>query len=74
MPNPSELERQNQLREELQLCCMVDFYKQQAEVEDPTPEEVEEYFDKLTQSQIDEDILTYAIFEKQYIQEAMRHA
>ena len=73
MPNPSELERQNQLRADLQMRCMVDFYVQQTEEPDPTAEEVEQYFEKLTNAQIDEDILCYAIFEKQYMQEAMQH-
>jgi hypothetical protein len=47
---------------------MIDFYKSQTDEEEVTPEEVEEYFAKLTDNALDEDVLVWHTFRETYME------
>lgn len=74
MFNSSELERQQEeqkaFEETLELTCMMDFVRQQTDDPEATPEDTARYFEKFNTQPIDEDVLCWAIFRKQYLQSA----
>ena len=72
MPNPSELQRELEeiQAETLELTCMQDFVKDQLDQETVTDAEILDYFKRLNDDPIDEDILCYKVYREEYLRTA----
>ncbi len=64
---------EQQALQPLILECMTAFYREQTGEISPAFEDVQDYFEKLTNNPEDADMLVYAVFEDEYIKVRKEH-